>query len=72
MCSAAASSERAGGCELDEPTPTVGQTSDDLRSLMTLAADDAAQPAVRHDLEHVIGLLRGVVTGDRWPSTISS
>src|SRR4051794_36313390 len=46
------------------PTATVGQLADDLESPAAQAADDAEQPWVWHDLEHVLGLLRRLAALD--------
>ena len=49
------------------PTPTVGQLADDLESRAAQVADDAEQPLVWHDLEHVVGLLRRIAALDLRP-----
>lgn len=54
------------------PTPTVGQLADDLESLAAQVADDAEQPLVWHDLEHVVGLLRRIAALDLPPGATSA
>jgi hypothetical protein len=54
------------------PTPTVGQLADDLESLAAQVADDAEQPLVWHDLEHIVGLRRRIAALDLPPGATSA